>query len=238
MIKLVIFDLDGVLIDSRDVHYEALNSALGYIDPKFKISRQEHLSTYDGLNTTRKLELLHLNKGLEKQYFDTVWKLKQQYTIELFKQYKTDPKLKAIFEWLRTEGYMIAVASNSIRETVKLALLKLGIMEYVDYYVSNQDVRKPKPFPEMYWLCMSILGCTVKQTLIIEDSHIGREAALASGAFLLPVEDAMDVNLKKVQQELEKLNITDNVITTPWIDKNLTVVVPMAGAGSRFAYLS
>ena len=125
MIKLVIFDLDGVLIDSRDVHYEALNSALGYIDPKFKISRQEHLSTYDGLNTTRKLELLHLNKGLEKQYFDTVWKLKQQYTIELFKQYKTDPKLKAIFEWLRTEGYMIAVASNSIRETVKLALLKL-----------------------------------------------------------------------------------------------------------------
>ena len=235
MIKLVIFDLDGVLIDSRDVHYEALNKALAFIDPKFTISRQEHLSTYDGLNTTKKLEMLHAEKGLPKDMFDTVWKIKQRETIEIFRQYKPDAKLHRIFEWLRTEGYKIAVASNSIRETVKLALLKIGIMEYVDYYQSNEDVRRTKPFPEMYWNCMVALGATADETLLIEDSHIGRQGALASGAHLLAVEDTLDVSLNKVRNELERLNDMEKQIKTPWIDKNLNVVVPMAGAGSRFA---
>lgn len=235
MIKLVIFDLDGVLIDSRDVHYDALNQALASIDPKFIISREEHLSTYDGLNTTRKLEMLHQEKGLPKDQFDTVWKVKQQKTIDIFKQYKPDEKLRRIFDWLRNEGYRIAVASNSIRETVKLALLKIGIIEYVDYYQSNEDVRKPKPFPEMYWNCMIALGATAHETMIIEDSHIGRQGALASGAHLLAVEDCNDVSLQKVIEELEKLNEQNNGLHTPWIDKKLNVIVPMAGAGSRFA---
>lgn len=235
MIKLIIFDLDGVLIDSRDVHYEALNHALGFIDPVFKISREEHLSTYDGLNTTKKLEMLHTEKGLPKDLFDTVWKMKQQQTIEIFKQYKPDAKLYRIFEWLRTEGYKVAVASNSIRETVKLALLKLGIMEYIDYYVSNEDVKRPKPFPEMYWQCMNSLGATAKQTLIIEDSHIGRQGALNSGGYLLPVEDTLDVSLDKIKKELERLNNMESKPSTPWIDKKLNVLVPMAGAGTRFS---
>ena len=235
MIKLIIFDLDGVLIDSRDVHYEALNQALGFIDPVFKISREEHLSTYDGLNTTKKLEMLHTEKGLPKDLFDTVWKMKQQQTIEIFKQYKPDAKLYRIFEWLRTEGYKVAVASNSIRETVKLALLKLGIMEYIDYYVSNEDVKRPKPFPEMYWQCMNSLGATAKQTLIIEDSHIGRQGALNSGGYLLPVEDTLDVSLDKIKKELERLNNMESKPSTPWIDKKLNVLVPMAGAGTRFS---
>jgi beta-phosphoglucomutase-like phosphatase (HAD superfamily) len=51
--KLIIFDLDGVLIDSRDVHYESLNQALSLIGQEFVISRSEHLSTFDGLGTTK-----------------------------------------------------------------------------------------------------------------------------------------------------------------------------------------
>ena len=61
MSKLVIFDLDGVLIDSKDYHYEALNQALG---EKYSISREDHVSIYDGLPTIAKLELLTKNKGL------------------------------------------------------------------------------------------------------------------------------------------------------------------------------
>ena len=58
MIKLVIFDLDGVLVDARELHYNALNKALGSIDEKYIIQRDEHLSTYDGLSTTKKLGML------------------------------------------------------------------------------------------------------------------------------------------------------------------------------------
>ena len=72
MNKLIIFDLDGVLIESRELHYEALNTALSRVSPQFVITREEHLSTYDGLNTTKKLEMLSERKGLDRKYFDQV----------------------------------------------------------------------------------------------------------------------------------------------------------------------
>ena len=81
MIKLVIFDLDGVLIDSKEYHFEALNLALG---EEYKISREEHLSEYDGLPTLEKLKLLSKNKGLPPNKFDQIWKDKQSHTLNIF----------------------------------------------------------------------------------------------------------------------------------------------------------
>ena len=82
--KLVIFDLDGVLIDSRELHYEALNNALMKVGSQYVISREEHLSTYDGLNTTKKLEMLSEKKGLDRKYFDQIWKDKITHYIQGF----------------------------------------------------------------------------------------------------------------------------------------------------------
>ena len=76
--KLVIFDLDGVLVDSRYLHYQALNDAL---DLKFKIGTEEHLARYDGLSTTRKLNMLTEEKGLPKEMHEEVWRLKQENTV-------------------------------------------------------------------------------------------------------------------------------------------------------------
>ena len=235
MNKLVIFDLDGVLIESRELHYHSLNDALRSIDAKYVISRDEHLSIYDGLNTTRKLKLLSESKGLPAEYHDMVWQRKQLATFELIKQFPRDEKLVDIFTKLKSAGYMLAVASNSIRETVKLSLLKTGIMEYVDYWVSNQDVNHPKPFPEMYWQCMTKCKALPRDTLIIEDSHIGRQGALDSGAVLLAVENSHDVTWEKINTRLQNMNSQMTNNTIPWKDSRLNVLVPMAGAGSRFA---
>ena len=235
MNKLVIFDLDGVLIESRELHYHSLNDALRSIDAKYVISRDEHLSIYDGLNTTRKLKLLSESKGLPAEYHDMVWQRKQLATFELIKQFPRDEKLVDIFTKLKSAGYMLAVASNSIRETVKLSLLKTGIMEYVDYWVSNQDVDHPKPFPEMYWQCMTKCKALPRDTLIIEDSHIGRQGALDSGAVLLAVENSHDVTWEKINTRLQNMNSQMTNNTIPWKDSRLNVLVPMAGAGSRFA---
>ena len=235
MTKLVIFDLDGVLIESRELHYQSLNDALRSIDPKYVITRDEHLSVYDGLNTTKKLKMLSETKGLPAEYHDMVWQRKQMATFELIKKFGLDDNLINIFSKLKSLGYLIAVASNSIRETVKLSLLKIGVMEYVDYYVSNQDVTHPKPFPEMYWKCMSTLKALPKDTLIVEDSHIGRQGALDSGAILLAVEDSHDVTWDKIDKRLQQMSSQMTTNNIPWKDSRLNVLVPMAGAGSRFA---
>ena len=235
MNKLIIFDLDGVLIESRELHYHSLNNALRSIDPKYVIQRDEHLSIYDGLNTTRKLKLLSETKLLPAEYHDMVWQRKQLATFDLIKKFTVDDKLVDIFSKLKSAGYLIAVASNSIRETVKLSLLKIGVMEYVDCYVSNQDVVHPKPYPEMYWKCMTTLKALPRDTLIVEDSHIGRQGALDSGAVLLAVEDSHNVTWDKINTRLQQMNSQMTTNSIPWKDGKLNVLMPMAGAGSRFA---
>jgi len=234
--KLVIFDLDGVLIDSRELHYDALNEALRKVGQEFVISREEHLSTYDGLNTTRKLELLSEQKGLDHKYFNRIWQDKQSATFDLIRKLPANNTAKYIIDELKKKGWKVGVASNSIRETIRIALNTIGILGDVDYIVSNEDVKRTKPFPEMYWKCMTALNALPKNTIIVEDSHIGRQGAIDSGAILYPVENANDLNGIKFMDkisEFEKAQENNSLI--PWRDKKLNVLIPMAGAGSRFS---
>ena len=231
MTKLVIFDLDGVLIDSKDYHYHALNQALG---EEFAISREDHVSIYDGLPTSRKLELLTQNKGLPVELYEQIWNKKQELTLKIFSEsVSKDYELMGYFQQLIDAGYKIAVASNSIRNSVKIILLRLGLLEFVDVYVSNEDVVRNKPFPEMYWKCMTALGALPNDTVIIEDSHIGRQGALDSKCHLIPVENRKDFNQSKVDRIKKILNGTKKKIA--WESKTMNVLIPMAGRGSRFA---
>jgi beta-phosphoglucomutase-like phosphatase (HAD superfamily)/dTDP-glucose pyrophosphorylase len=235
---LIIFDLDGVLIESRELHYDALNAALKKVDEKYVISREEHLSLYDGLNTTRKLTMLTERKGLDPKFYNQIWSDKQTSTFNLIRGFKKEYYIQTIFRKIKSRGYKIAVASNSIRETVKLALLSIGVMDEVDYYVSNEDVVRAKPYPEMYWKCMTALNVLPKSTIIVEDSHIGRQGALDSGAHLLAVENAKEVNSEFMLQRIYDLMNTIEGTgrkSLPWRDSKLNVLIPMAGAGSRFA---
>ena len=233
MNKLIIFDLDGVLIDSREMHYNALNNALAKVDTKFIINRDEHLSIYDGLPTNKKLALLSENKGLPVDKHQQVWEDKQKETIKIFSVLSPDYEIINYVKQLKDHNFSIAVASNSVRNTVKLVLLKLGILEYIDYFVSNEDVKRNKPFPEMYWKCMIACNSLPKTTVIFEDSHIGRQGALDSGATLIPLENRYNLSQEKINQAIKMLS-TQNTTNTPWRDGKLNVLIPMAGAGSRF----
>lgn len=234
MNKLIIFDLDGVLIESRNLHYDALNSALAGIDKKYIINKEEHLSTYDGLNTTKKLRLLTTEKGLDPRYYQKVWEDKQESTFHLIKKFPHNENLCLMFQYIKNQKIKIAVASNSVRETVKLALLKIGVLEYVDFYISNEDVKRTKPYPEMYWKCMTEMYALPKNTVIIEDSHIGRQGAVDSGAHLIAVKDSKDLNWDKVRQAVEILQDSQER-KIPWRNNKMNILIPMAGAGSRFS---
>jgi len=232
--KLVIFDLDGVLIDSRDIHYDALNSALVKINPKFVITREEHLSKYDGLGTTMKLKMLTELKGLPVEYHDQVWKEKQKQTIDILQKLPVNKIALSIVKRLKQDGWKIAVASNAIRETVITALDAIGILGYIEYIVSNEDVKHHKPYPEMYWKCMTALNALPQNTIIVEDSHIGRQGAIASGGHLYGIKDADDLDKDKFFDMIDRFEMKGRS-QVPWKNEKMNVLIPMAGAGSRFA---
>ena len=231
MIKLIVFDLDGVLVETKKLHFDAFNKALRDVDPKYEISYDEHLTRYDGLSTHKKLDLLGREKGLSGMEFQSIWLRKQVYTSQMLRELTPDTRLIEVLRKLK-EKYTIAVASNSIRDSVKITLLKLGLLEYVDFYLSNEDVKYPKPHPEIYLRSMIQSGATPKETLIIEDSVIGRNAANNSGAYLLGVNNSLDVTYEHITGHIDCIN--KNVKIPKWQGGKMNVLIPMAGAGSRF----
>jgi len=133
----------------------------------------------------------------------------------------------------KSEGYKIACATNSIRETAKLQLIRRGFFEYIDFLYSNEDVQNPKPNTEMYLRCMIKAEVNPNETVIIEDSHIGRKAALSSGAYLCAVENSQDVSYNKIKAIISSANALGE-IKPKWNAGNTKVLIPMAGAGKRF----
>ena len=230
MIKLVVFDLDGVLVEAKNIHFEALNKAL----VQYAITWEEHLSIYDGLKTNQKLEMLHERKGLPKEYFKDIWEAKQKYTLEALSDLKESDQLKVCMSTLVASGYKIACCSNSIRKTVLTVLSKLGIIEYFDLIISNEDVTNSKPHPEMYWKAMSKMTVLPEETLIVEDSPYGLLAANRAKAHVLRVGNPEEVTYNNVYKSIQQINNNNYMSTPKWKDEKLNVLIPMAGAGSRF----
>ncbi len=234
-IKLLAFDLDGVLLSTKEIHYESLNAALRNIGEEFTITREEHLTTYDGLPTKTKLSLLSKHKGLSTMLHGGIFIHKQVETVKSINNLiKPDERMIEIFKILKSDGYQIYVCTNSIRSTAKLMVLRLGLMEYVDFIFTNEDVKHPKPHPEIYLKAMIHAGVKPSETIIIEDSNHGRQAALDSGGHLCAVENPNDVTYEKIINQINKIKNKDKS-KMKYNGEDFNVLIPMAGAGSRFA---
>jgi HAD superfamily hydrolase (TIGR01509 family) len=232
MVKLIIFDLDGVLVDAKEIHYETLNDAIKEVAGfEYVISLNEHHSTYDGLKTNQKLELLTKNKGLSINHYGEIWDRKQKYTIREISNLNVDERLVEIFKTLRDQGYLLACCSNSIRRSVLIMLSKLGLIEYFDLILSNEDVKNGKPHPEIYWKAMGMMSVLPEETLIVEDSPYGLLAAYRSCGGLLRVDNPNDVTLEKI---LNKIKENKEHIIPKWQGGKMNILIPMAGAGNRF----
>jgi HAD superfamily hydrolase (TIGR01509 family) len=230
VVKLIVFDLDGVLVEAKNIHFDALNKALG----DYAISWNEHLSTYDGLKTFQKLDMLTKEKGLPVEEHQRIWEDKQKYTLEMLGELKPSKSISAAISSLSKSGYKIACCSNSIRKTVVTVLAKLGIIEYFDLIISNEDVVNSKPHPEMYWTAMSKMKCLPEETLIVEDSPYGLLAAARSKSYILRVKNPKEVTFANLTKKLVEIEMGNKQTTPAWRDETLNVLIPMAGAGSRF----
>jgi len=205
MIKAIIFDMDGVLIEAKDWHYEALNRALELFG--YEISRYQHLTTYDGLPTKKKLEMLSLESALPKELHSFINEMKQEYTMEIVHA-KCKPSFVHEFALssLKAMGYKLAVASNSVANTVDVMMRKAKLGLYLDLMLSNEDVARGKPDPEMYTKAIAHFGLQPHECLIIEDNENGIRAATASGAHVLPVLEVSDVNIDNILQRIRQID--------------------------------
>jgi beta-phosphoglucomutase-like phosphatase (HAD superfamily) len=203
-IKAILFDMDGVLIDAKDWHYEALNKALGLFG--MEISRYDHLVTFDGLPTRDKLQMISSESNFPSGLHGFVNEIKQQYTMEIIYTI-CKPKFyhRYALSRFKSEGYQLAVCSNSVRKSIEVMMEKAALSEYLSFIISNEDVVQGKPNPEMYIKAMQELSLHPNECLIIEDNENGLKAAYASGAHVLKVEKVQDVNYFNIKNKIEEI---------------------------------
>ena len=203
-IEAIIFDMDGVLIEAKEWHYHALNRSLELFG--YTISRAEHLSTFDGLPTSKKLEMLSIEKNLPRGLHKFLNEMKQQYTVE---QVHMNCKPIFVHEYtlskLQAAGYKLGLASNSIKSTVNLMMVKSNLANYLDVMLSNQDVSKPKPDPDMYLKAASKLGVSPEACLVLEDNINGIRAAEAAGCNVLVVQNVLEVTFDRIEDAIERV---------------------------------
>jgi HAD superfamily hydrolase (TIGR01509 family) len=193
--ELVIFDLDGVLVDACEWHRVALNEALKEVCD-YEITLDDHHSEFNGIPTRKKLEKLVEIGEIDSDHINKIYEIKQHKTILTIEEFATKRQEKIeMIKWLKSQNMIVACFTNSIRKTALLMLQKTGIISMFDLIVTNQDVKNPKPDPEGYIKVLNHFNIDASSTVIIEDSPRGVEAARLSGCDVCVVKDAEDVNI-------------------------------------------
>lgn len=193
-IKAVLFDMDGVLIDAREWHYEALNEVLKIFG--YEITRAMHEDRFDGLSTSKKLEMLTKEVGLPQHIHGMINRIKQDRTLRIAAS-NCFPNIahQVLISKLKKKGFKVGVVTNSIRQTTEFMLTYAGLFELLDVVITNQDIDKPKPNPDGYQFAMQKLDVLPSETIVVEDSPYGIAAGKASGAKVVQVDSVTDVSI-------------------------------------------
>lgn len=199
--KAIIFDLDGVLVNMPSGHHEAFNKALSLFG--VRIEEDEHIRIFNGLPTRKKIEMLEEQGRLPPGLKEFINAVKQKHTKELIPKHCIPDYSKIILlEYLKNRGYKLACCSNSLKETLHLMLTSAQLFDFFDFVVGNDEVKNPKPHPEIYTSTFKKLGVKPHEVLIIEDAPPGIASAKASGAKVIEVRGPEDVNLSLFEKIL------------------------------------
>jgi HAD superfamily hydrolase (TIGR01509 family) len=199
--KAILFDMDGVLIDARDWHYDALNDALKLFG--LEITREDHLSRFNGLSTKTKLNMLTDDGLLPLALHPIIEAVKQDRTLRIAAQ-KCFPIVshQIMMTRIKSSGLKIGLVTNSIRKSTEFMLEYAGLLKFMDIIVTNEDVSEGKPSPQGYLLAMKRLRSKPSETIVVEDGLYGIQAAKSAGAEVLQVNEPLDLSLELLLPKL------------------------------------
>jgi len=175
MIRGVIFDLDGVVADSHPLHKEAWRVLLTEqgLEPALDLS-----FIYSGLSRREILE--HYLGPLSESEVTKLGRRKDELLFGLMHRIRVQPGLLRVLDQLQAAGIPCALATSAGRVRTQEILGQLGIANRFLAVVTNHDVSQPKPAPEVFLEAASRLGVTPHETVVIEDSVAGVQAARAA----------------------------------------------------------
>lgn len=198
-ISAIVFDMDGTLIEAKDWHFLALNEALLIFGEE--ITRDEHEGEFDGLPTRVKLSMLERKGRLPRHLHSIVSAVKQERTLRYVSS-RAFPRVDQLLmmSWLKREGFKLAVATNSIRRSAESMLTSVGLLEFLDTLVTNEDVQKPKPDPEIYLSTADRLGVRPEHCLVFEDNDYGIKSAESAGCIVYKVDSVDELNRSLIEE--------------------------------------
>lgn len=208
MIKSILFDLDGVLVDATGWHYKSFNLALRDTCG-FELTPLEHEATFNGLPTKEKLRMLIQQGRVPLEKARQIFEAKQRQTNQVIETDCVPQPAKVAMIRQLAASYRLACVTNSIRQTAELMLRKAGYLPYLEFFLSNEDVTRPKPHPDGFIIAMHKMGVRPEETIVVEDAPKGIAAAKAAGCHVLEILGYHDLDVHRVTRFLEALEAPD-----------------------------
>ena len=195
-ISAVVFDLDGVLIDSMPFHYEAYRRVLA--QEGLSVERMD-IYLREGLGSPDVLRSLAENKGWAffPESIEELAQRRRQLFYQIY-QHRVFTEVPEILTWLRQAGYRLAVVSAATQKSLDVCLNQYpagpdgrGLGQWFPLVISGTMVERGKPFPDPYLKALEELGVKGTEVLVVENAPAGITAARAAGCYCVALETTL-----------------------------------------------
>lgn len=182
MIRAIITDFDGTLVDTFEANLRAYQKAFASVDLELTADRYRECFGY-------RYDRLMQEMGVtDKTVADAIKEAKKEYYPQYFEHLKPNHALIGLIDSFKAMGGKAAIASTARKENLMNAVKYLGVEDKFNLIFAGVDVKNGKPDPEIYLKAMDTLGVKPEETLIFEDSEVGIQAAKAAGAHIMIVD--------------------------------------------------